>query len=144
MRRLSSGSAAGPWTSYFVAVQFLLVFPLLPLGAELLFTGQITASTLMLVAATYAISLSMSSRSVAIWSLGFTFGFGFSALFGWAMGLGNEKVGAAFSLSSGVEFPSGWFWTPVCAITFVFSLHLWERFDRHVKKKEPFPEFLRR
>jgi hypothetical protein len=142
VRRLSSDPAAGPWTSYFVAVQFLLVFPLLPLGAELLFTSQVAAASLMLVAATYAISLSMSSRNLAIWSIGCTFGFAFSALFGWSMGLGSEKV--AFTLSTGIEFPSGWFWTPVCAIAFVFTLHLWGRFERHVEDGEPFPEFLTR
>ncbi len=43
---------AGPWTSYFVAVLFLLLFPLLPLGAEFLFTGKITVASLTLVTAT--------------------------------------------------------------------------------------------
>ncbi len=81
---------AGPWTSFLVAVQFLLLFPLLPLGAELLFTGKITIASLTLVTATYAISLSMSSRNLLSWAFGFMLGFIFSTLFGWASAPGNH------------------------------------------------------
>lgn len=49
--RRDAGPIAGPWTRFFVAVQFLLLFPLLPLGAELLFTGKITIASLTLVTA---------------------------------------------------------------------------------------------
>lgn len=144
MKTLSTGGPAGPWTSFFVAVLFLLVFPLLPLGAELLFTERITASSLMLVTATYAISLSMSCRNVAIWAIGFTLGIIFSTMFGWAVGLGDQKIGAVFSLAHGLGRSSGWFWAPASMIVLVFSLHLVERFQRHVQQQEPYPEFLRR
>jgi hypothetical protein len=81
---------AGPWTSYFVAVLFLLLFPLLPLGAELLFTRQVAVGSLALVTATYAISLSISSRNLAVWALGFMLGFVFSSISGWSSAPGNH------------------------------------------------------
>ena len=144
MKKKSSGTAGGPWSSFFVAVLFLLLFPLFPLGAELLFTEQITASSLMLVTATYAISLSMSCRNVAIWAIGFALGVVFSTAFGWAIGMGDQKVGPVYTLKGGVCPSGGWFWVPAGMIALVFVLHFGERFQRHVQKQEPFPEFLRR
>jgi hypothetical protein len=134
--------AAGPWTSFFVAVLFVLLFPLLPLGAELLFTGRITFASLSLVTATYAISLSMSSRNLATWALGFMVGFVFSTLFGWSMGLGTGWPGPAHRLERQLSAGSLAFWLPVVIIAAVFTLHLWERYVRHVKHKELYPDFL--
>jgi hypothetical protein len=132
----------GPWTSFLVAVQFLLVFPLLPLGAELAFTGKINASSLMLVASTYAISLSTSSVHVGRWAFGIMVGIIFSGLFGWTMGLGDDAIGPAYVLG-GSSNGIGWLWVAGVGIGIIFGTHLWERVTRHIHDQEPFPEFLK-
>lgn len=133
---------AGPWTSFFVAVLFLLLFPLLPLGAELLFTGTIMVASLSLVTATYAISLSISSRNLATWAVGFMLGFIFSTIFGWSSAPGNQQFHPAHRVDAGPAATGGALWAPTAMILVIFGLHLYERYVRHVKKKEPFPEFL--
>lgn len=138
-----AGPIAGPWTRFFVAVQFLLLFPLLPLGAELLFTGKITIASLTLVTATYAISLSMSSRNLLSWAFGFMLGFIFSTLFEWASAPGNHFA-PAYRLDAGPSEAGGALWIPVVVILGLFTMHLGERFIRHVQKREQFPEFLNR
>lgn len=140
MRRDAS-PIAGPWTSFLVAVQFLLLFPLLPLGAELLFTSKITIASLTLVTATYAISLSMASRNLLFWTSGFMFGVIFSTLFGWASAPGN-RFDPAYRLGAGPSATGGALWGPIAVILCLFTVHLGERFIRHVQKKELFPEFL--
>ena len=132
---------AGPWTSFFVAVQFLLLFPLLPLGAELLFTGKVTISSLTLVTATYAISLATASRNLLFWASSFMFGVIFSALFGWASAPGN-RFDPVYRLDAGPLAGRGALWGPLVVIVGLFAVHLCERFIRHVQKKELFPEFL--
>lgn len=134
---------AGPWTSFFVAVLFLLLFPLLPLGAELLFTGKIMVASLSLVTATYATSLSISSRSLATWAVGFMLGFIFSTIFGWSSAPGNQ-FHPAYRVDAGPAAAGAALWAPTGMILVIFGLHLYERYIRHVKKNEPFPEFLNR
>ena len=136
--------AGGPWTSFFVAVLFLLLFPLSPLGAELLFTEKIALSSLMLVTAMYSVSLSMSSKHVGRWAMGITIGFIFSTLFGWCMGIGDAVIGPAYALRPGPVAGDGWLWTAGAGIVMVFVMHIRERFVRHVSNEEPFPEFLQR
>lgn len=53
MRGYRPNPSGGPWTCFLVAVLFLLVLPLLTLGAELLFTQQIAMASLMLMTATW-------------------------------------------------------------------------------------------
>lgn len=138
-----TGPVAGPWTSFLVAVQFLLLFPLLPLGAELLFTGKVTVASLTLVTATYAISLATASRNLMFWASSFMFGVIFSALYGWASAPGN-RFDPAYRLDAGPLAGRGALWGPVIVILGLFTVHLGERFIRHVQKKEVFPEFLNR
>lgn len=142
MRGYRPNRSGGPWTSFFVAVLFLLVFPLFPLGAELLFTGQITMASLMLMTATYATSLSMSSQHVGRWALGLTVGLMFSTLFGWCMGQAARGMGAAVRLQPGPTAHPGWSWFSVAGILSIFALHVYERYHRHVADGDPFPEFL--
>jgi hypothetical protein len=106
--------SGGPWTSYLVAVLFLLLLPLFPLGAELLFTQQIAISSLMLMTATYATSLSASSRHVGRWALGLVIGLAFATLFGWWMGRG-DGMAAAFRLQPGPAAHARWFWASLGA-----------------------------
>jgi hypothetical protein len=145
--RPGAAPVAGPWTTYFVAVLFLLLFPLLPLGAELLFTGKITVASLTLITATYATSLSISSRHLGLWALGFLLGFSFSMVFGWASAPGTGLDPAyrldAYRLDGGPATAAG-LWVPAAVIMIIFGLHLGERYVRHVQKNEPFPEFLHR
>jgi hypothetical protein len=134
---------AGPWTTFFVAVQFLLLFPLLPLGAELVFTGQITVASLALVTATYVTSLALSSRSLALWSSGSMMGICFSAMFGWATAQSKAPLGPAYRLGGGETASPAFLWAPLGVLAGIFFLHLAERYVRHVRHKELFPEFLK-
>lgn len=131
-RRTRTHRSGGPWTSFFVAVLFLLAFPLFPLGAELAFTGQINMSSLMLTTATYSLSLSVTSTHVGRWALGTTFAFMAATLFGWSMGVGDRMVGPAYRLGQGPMAGRTWLWSAACMITIVLAAHLWERFVRHV------------
>lgn len=142
MRGYRPNRSGGPWTSFFVAVLFLLLFPLFPLGAELLFTQQITMASLMLMTATYATSLSMSSQHVGRWAVGLLMGLMFSTLFGWCMGRGDGSMGAAFRLQPGPAAHPGWFWFSLLGIGSMFAVHVYERYRRHVTNGDPFPEFL--
>lgn len=139
--REKAAPIAGPWTSFFVAVLFLLLFPLLPLGAELLFTGKVMVASLSLVTATYATSLSISSRNLATWAVGFMLGFIFSTIFGWSSAPGNQ-FHPAYRADAGPVAAGAALWAPAGMILVIFGLHLYERYIRHVKKNEPFPEFL--
>lgn len=138
-----SKHSGGPWASFFVAVQFLLLLPLLPLGAELLFTGQIAMSSLMAVTSTYAISLSMSSINMAVWSFGVMSGIVFAGLFGWSLGRGDDAIGPAYLLGHGPVAGPGWLWAAAAGIGIMFIVHVGERLVRHVGREEPFPEFLK-
>jgi hypothetical protein len=136
--------SGGPWSSFFVAFLFLLVFPLFPVGGELLFTGQVTIPSLMLLTATYAVSLSISSTHIGRWAMGIMVGFVFSTLFGWSMGIGDAAIGPAYRIGYGAIAGDGWLWTAGVGIGMVFVAHVWERVVRHVIDAEVFPEFLRR
>lgn len=143
MMRYRPGRAGGPWTTFGVAVQFLLLFPLLPLGAELAFTSRITVSSLMLMTSTYAISLSMSSNHIGRWAFGMTIGIVFSTLFGWSMGRGDGVMGPAYQLGDGFDAASGLVWGAIVGVGLTMLVHIFERAIRHVVDKEPFPEFLK-
>ncbi|HEX6038859.1 hypothetical protein [Longimicrobium sp.] len=134
--------AGGPWTSFFVAVLFLLAFPLFPLGAELVFTGQINMSSLMLTTATYALSLSVTSTHLGRWALGITFAFISTTLFGWSIGMGDRVLGPAYRLGYGSVAGEAWLGSAATFIGLLLLMHLWERFERHVLQREAFPEFL--
>jgi hypothetical protein len=135
--------SGGPWTSFFVAVLFLLVFPLFPLGAELAFTRQINISSLMLTTATYSVSLSVTSTHVGRWALGITFAFIAATLFGWSMGMGDTAIGPAYRFGQGPVAGKAWLGSAAFVVGVVLLTHLWERFERHVVQGEAFPEFLR-
>lgn len=135
--------SGGPWTCFFVAVLFLLVFPLFPLGAELAFTGQITISSLMLTTTTYSVSLAIRSTHLARWAVGIMFGFIAATLFGWSMGIGDAVIGPAYRLGQGSMAGTAWLWSTGIVISMVLATHVWERFVRHVIEREVFPEFLR-
>lgn len=141
MRGYRPNQSGGPWTSYLVAVLFLLMLPLFPPGAELLFTRQIAMSSLMLMTATYAISLSASSRHVRRWAVGLMLGLAFATFFGWWIGRGDGTA-AAFPIEPGPGAHAGWFWASVGGIALIFMLHLHERYQHHVTDLDPYPEFL--
>jgi predicted ABC-type exoprotein transport system permease subunit len=122
---LRTDRSGGPWTSFFVSVLFLLVFPLFPLGAELAFTKQINISSLMLTTATYSLSLSVTSTHVGRWAVGITFAFVAATLFGWSMGIGDAVIGPAYRLGQGAMAGEVWLWGAAIIITFVLVTHLW-------------------
>lgn len=141
MRGYRPSHAGGPWTSFWVAVLFLLLFSLLPLGAELGFTGQITVASLTLVTATYATSLSMSSRGLLSWAFGVMVGLVFSSAYGWSVAL--DGLEPAYRLDEGSTAGEFALWAPTAMLAVIFTLHLGERYYRHMRRKELFPDFLK-
>jgi hypothetical protein len=135
------GSGRGPTQSFWTAVLFLLVFPILPLVFELMLTGRIGTPSVALVAFTYAVSLAMSSRNLLIWAIGMFVGFSFATVFGNSMEL------AAHMRDGWLPGPEArrqtiFFWASWVGIALVFVLHVIERYDRHIVDRNPFPEFM--
>jgi hypothetical protein len=105
-----------------------MLLPLIPLGFEYVFAGNVNKSSLYIVTSMYAISLGVSSRSRLLFGSGIIVGFIFAALFGKAMG---EKP----PTSSDMAYP-------LITIFFVFLFHTFERYNRHVVERAPYWEFM--
>jgi hypothetical protein len=85
----------------------------------------------------------MSSRSLAVWAIGLMIGIIFSSLYGWSMALSNAALDPAYPAGSGVAASRAKALASAGMLAFVFAMHLWERYVRHVKRGELFPEFLK-
>lgn len=115
------------WQNFLISLVLHLGLPLFPLALENWFSGAVEAKSAALTAALYSMAIGLSSRNVTQFGLGIALGFMFSAAFGFLArdpGLPYAKI---YSYS---------------AIGFVFGLHAFERFKRHVIKRKPFFEFL--
>ncbi|HET6230009.1 MAG TPA: hypothetical protein VFE05_08070 [Longimicrobiaceae bacterium] len=110
-----------------------MIFPLIPLLFEWLFTGNVALTSVTLVAGNYALAVAFATKQPFIWMLGSFLGVVFAGVFGFCTGAAAhpylDHVG--FIAASG-------------SIIAVFVLHTGERYVRHVVKKEAFPEFMNR
>lgn len=116
------------WSEYLTCILLHMSLPLLPILFEAWFTGDYpTASTLTITAAIYAISIGLSSESVAMLGVCIIIGVVFSAVYGQVSASSKEpaSVGVIASLS----------------IAFVFLIHAAERYNRHVADCKPFFNF---
>lgn len=82
------------WQNFLASVALHMLLPLLPLLLELWFAKQVEAKSAALTAALYSVAIGLSSQFRIVLSVGFLFGFTFSAAFGYlstepANGLAN-------------------------------------------------------
>lgn len=123
------------WEQYLLCIGFHLLIPLLPLGSEMALARTVSATSLHLVASTYATSVGVSSRT----ALGFGFGRLVSMPFAIFFG-----VGAAESLPPNHLGILEARWLPLVVIAGIFGVHTLERYNRHVVDRLPCWEFMRR
>ncbi len=114
------------WQQFAFCLAFHVTLPLLPLAFELWFTGSVEEKSIVLTAAMYSIAIGLSSRNLAVFGLGLLQSIIFSAAFGFL------SKNAHLDKASGVALFS---------IVFIMSIHIIERFNRHVIDQSPFLEF---
>jgi hypothetical protein len=131
-------------TYFFVATFFLLVFPLLPLEAEGVFTGHVDAKSMSVVTCTFAISIAFGSRNEFVGWFGLIVGVLFAFVYGVALGRGNEALGSVYVVTQGAPPMQGWALWNTAGTGILLALHLIERFVRHAVRGEAFPDFIQR
>ena len=115
------------WENFLLSVLLHMLFPLLPLLFELWLGGEITDKSLNLMAAVYAISIGVSSRSKLLFGICIAISFIFSFAFGISSSeLDDLKMsGFLSSISIGI----------------IFIIHIIERYNRHVEERDNFLNF---
>ena len=124
---------SGGWPAFWLCLLLHMLFPLLPLGFELLLTGQITDTAAVLVASTYTITIAITSKgrySQVFTVVGFFCCVVFAAIYG------SIASASPTSASYGV-----FFWAAVITIVAFFVVHAGERYNRHVENNEPYDVF---
>lgn len=114
------------WQNFLFCVALHVTLPLLPLGIELWFSGKVEEKSAVLTAAMYSMAIGLSSRNLALFGLGLIQGVLFSAAFGFLAKnphLESANIGA------------------YGAIGIIMTVHLVERYNRHVIDQAPFLEF---
>nr|VFJ91758.1 MAG: hypothetical protein BECKH772A_GA0070896_1003417 [Candidatus Kentron sp. H]VFJ92971.1 MAG: hypothetical protein BECKH772B_GA0070898_1003617 [Candidatus Kentron sp. H]VFJ99581.1 MAG: hypothetical protein BECKH772C_GA0070978_1003317 [Candidatus Kentron sp. H] len=115
------------WQSFLLSLLFHMLLPLLPLLIESWIRGTLGNHAITIVAAIYAMSISVSSKSRIFFGLYIFIGFMFS--FAYGVTLVNEHA-----LSNLAQYA-------FISITFVFLTHAGERWNAHVIDGEPYWNF---
>jgi len=113
---------------HFVASVVLIVFlPLLPLLLEYWLLSRISAQSLTLTTAIYAISIGASSTQAVVLVLAIPVSIAFSAAFGVVISVGDPPKGCSIA----------------AALTILAAalIHMGERWNRHVAEEKPFWRF---
>lgn len=114
------------WQNFLFCCLLHVTLPLLPLGIELWFSGRVDEKTAVLTAAMYSMAIGLSSRNLALFGLGLLQGVVFSAAFGFL-----SKTPHLHSADV----------VAYAAIIFIMTVHVLERYNRHVIDQAPFLEF---
>jgi cytochrome bd-type quinol oxidase subunit 1 len=114
------------WQSFGLSIVFHLLLTVLPLALEYWISRQVSAESLMLVAALYAISVSVSSTSRLFFGLGIVTGMVFAVAFG-AISGGQQLLHS--------EFLASW------SIIAIFVIHACERWNLHIVDGNPYWNF---
>jgi hypothetical protein len=115
-----------PWEHFLESVIFQITLPLAPIIIELLLTRDLSPTSANLAAAMYLITIGVASRSRALFALGVTGSIILASIYGWSARANHP--GAAHA-----ETPiSMSIWIPVTSIGIMLSIHLIERYNRHV------------
>jgi hypothetical protein len=140
MDRVELQQCVGTFT---VCVLLHMCIPLLPLLIELGLTETISTPSLTIGATIYTINIGLSSRSRVLFAITLVASILLSAAYGFVVvhnhpltdAAGNVAVMREQLISNRLRVYSAW------VIFGVFALHVLERFNRHVLKKEPFWNF---
>jgi hypothetical protein len=140
-------SAGADRDQWYICLLAHLTLPLIPLLLELWIAKSVALESLYLVAAIYAVSISVSSRRGLGLLAGVVLGLVLCAGYGV---LANQRVLAAAATTSAPQVNAalmqpgvmGGRWFPAIAILVVFILHAIERYKRHVNDKERYWPFV--
>jgi hypothetical protein len=147
--RSAASRAMGPWENCIVSVLFIGIFPLAPVLLELLLKNQVTADSLTVTAAIYAITIAVASNRAIMLAIGFTVAFFECVLYGQDVTVtgGKSLVLKDFfgiTVSAANSSPSTHSGLILLAIVILFITLALERFVRHVRNREEFFEWLKR
>lgn len=109
--------------SFVVSILLNQLLPLVPLYFEFSSNGGVTEQSLTIVASMYAFAIGFSSKHLV--------------LFGLSLLLGITQAGR-YGIASGELVINFYSTVPFWIITIVFLTHVIERFDRHVRSREPY------
>lgn len=127
------------WGQYFISVGFLLLFPLVPLGLEWLFTSQVAAKSLTLASSMYALRIGSASRRLPFFVFAVFISIAQFTAFGYvvAMDVIRNINPEAVPATSGKLIA-------LCygCISLIFIIHAIERYRRHVIERAPFLDFI--
>ena len=115
------------WQEYISCIALHMVLPLLPLILEFSSKGNISALTATLAAAMYCISIGLSSKSKAIFSVCFLLCLFYTYKYGSLQNIANIAQ----------HTDGGALWGIFCA----FVMHALERYNLHVADSMPFWNF---
>lgn len=113
---------------YLAFLVLRMIFPLLPLVSEFLFTGSVSQKSAMLSASMYVIGIGVASRNVLLLAITIVAGVCYAIAFGIAAQAAQPGGNAHLGL-------------PFLGIAAVFVFHSLERYNRHVVEREPFLDF---
>jgi len=113
--------------NFLLSLLFHMMLPLFPLVIEYWQNGAVKTETLTLLAALYAISIGVSSKSKIIFGLSVIISIVFSVAFGLSSSGTSALVNSEFYASVSI----------VC----IFIMHAGERWNMHVVAKEPYWSF---
>lgn len=116
------------WGDFFTCILLHMLLPLLPLLIETWLKGLPTESTAAITASMYSIAIGLSSRNKAMLGLCILISIIFSVVFGIVSASTTPQL-------SNVRFYSG------ISMFFVFLIHVFERYNRHVVDCIPFWDF---
>lgn len=110
-----------------VSVIFIVFLPLLPLFLEYWFLSKISAQSLTLATAIYAVSIGASSTHTIIFGLAIPVSIAFSAAFGVVISIESPPPGCSYAAA--------------ISIIVISVIHVGERWNRHAVDKKPFWSF---
>ena len=113
-------------------ITLTLIWPLLPLAFELITTDKVKLDSITLGASMYAVGIGVSSRNIALFGLGILQGFIFGTFYGFII-----------SKTDNIPHYSFFLILPILGIVIIFFSHAVERYNRHVRLREQFPDFFK-
>jgi hypothetical protein len=134
------------WGTFFGGVIMIGVFPLVPLGFELVFTHEIASDALMITASLYGLGVALTSRSPLTFSVFLLYTFAGAVFYGHAAPTSSstgQVIGAVAGIrlsgtsAENVSLGQVFFW----ALIGPFVAIIGQRFLRHLRRGEPLFEF---
>jgi hypothetical protein len=119
------------WQQFVFCLILTLVWPLLPLGFEWLTTNKIRLDSITLAASMYAIGIGVSSKNIALFGVALLQGFIFCLFYGLTISNSNPPHYDLYWRAS------------IIGMLLMFLSHAVERYNRHVRLREEFPDFIK-